>query len=338
MSERILASVEQIKAVLPHPNADRLSIYQVKGWQVIDQKDAYKVGDLVIYCEVDSWIPTALAPFLTKGKEPREFNGVKGERLRTIKLRGQLSQGLLLRLPGNFILGEDVSSALNIQKWEKPIPPQLAGQVRGSLPEFLRKTDQERIQNIPQQVLEELHSRQTVFQVTEKLDGSSMTVYNYNGEWGVTSRNIDLKLDQEDNIFVDMFLKLSPELDTLKDELVYLGIPNFAVQGELIGGNIQGNQYKIHGFDYYIFDIYNIDTQEYLNTPTVETLADILGINHVPVITINTLATTSITDLLLLAEGTSKLNNSEREGLVYKTLDRKFSFKTISNSWLLNND
>lgn len=344
MSERILASVEKIKRVLPHPNADLLSIYLVKGWQVIDQKDRYKEGDLVAYFEIDSWMPTELAPFLSKGKEPREFNSIKGERLRTIKLRGELSQGLVLPLdsltlfPKLWKEGADLTKTLGIQKWEKPIPTQLAGQMKGNFPAFLRKTDQERIQNIPEGVLQNYYDQGTHFQVTEKLDGSSCTFYHYENQWGVTSRNIDLKLDQEGNTFVDMFNTLQPNLDTLLTELENLGYPNFAVQGELIGGKIQGNQYKIEGYSFYVFDIFDITTQTYLNTSTVEALASICGLSHVPVIETAPLRYSTVDDFLKLAEGQSLLNNSNREGLVFKSSDRTISFKVISNSWLLTND
>ncbi|MDA3808653.1 MAG: hypothetical protein PF440_12170, partial [Thiomicrorhabdus sp.] len=98
MTERKLASIVTILAIKPIPGADRIEAVQVKGWWVVAQKGEYSVGDLAVYCEIDSFIPTNLAPFLSKGKEPREFEGIKGERLRTIKLKKQVSQGLLLPL------------------------------------------------------------------------------------------------------------------------------------------------------------------------------------------------------------------------------------------------
>ena len=93
---RKLATIRQINGIRSIPEADKICTYVVDGWTIVNTKGKYEIGNLVVMCEIDSWIPTELAPFLSKGKEPREFNGVKGERLRTIKLRGQLSQGLLL--------------------------------------------------------------------------------------------------------------------------------------------------------------------------------------------------------------------------------------------------
>ena len=93
---RKLASIRKISGVEVIPEAEKICAYVVDGWKIVDAKGKYEVGELVVMLEIDSWVPHELAPFLSKGQEPRVYNGVKGERLRTIKLRGQVSQGLLL--------------------------------------------------------------------------------------------------------------------------------------------------------------------------------------------------------------------------------------------------
>lgn len=100
--KRKLASIQRIEEIRDIENADAIQAYRVLGWWVVDKKGAHKVGDLVVYCEIDSWIPHELVPFLSKGHEPREYNRVKGERLRSIRLRGQISQGLLLSIEAAF--------------------------------------------------------------------------------------------------------------------------------------------------------------------------------------------------------------------------------------------
>jgi len=95
---RKLATIETISEVLPHNNADLLELVKVRGWQVVIRKGEFKQGDLVVFCEIDSWIPNELAPFLSKGNEPREYEGEKGERLRTVRLRGEISSGLILKI------------------------------------------------------------------------------------------------------------------------------------------------------------------------------------------------------------------------------------------------
>lgn len=95
---RKLATIQRIAEVKTIENADKIVAYRIGGWEVVDSKDKYQVGDLVVYCEPDSWVPHELAPFLSKGKEPQKFEGIKGERLRIQKFKKQLSQGLILPL------------------------------------------------------------------------------------------------------------------------------------------------------------------------------------------------------------------------------------------------
>lgn len=93
---RKLASIQEIVEVKLIKDADKICAYRINGWWIVDQVTKYSIGDKVIYLETDSWVPTSLAPFLSKGYEPRLHQNISGERLRTIKLRGQISQGLIL--------------------------------------------------------------------------------------------------------------------------------------------------------------------------------------------------------------------------------------------------
>ena len=338
MSERKLATIRKIAEVGAIENADKIQAYRVDGWWVVDSVDKYKVGDLVTYLEIDSWVPHELAPFLSKGKEPREFEGVKGERLRTIKLKGQVSQGLLLPLSEDTIKGAgiliaeglDLTDHLGIIKYEKPLPAQLAGMAKGNFPSFIPKTDQERIQNLGK-YFEELKANHT-FEVTEKLDGSSMTVYINADESGVCSRNLDLKF-QESNSFWEAAIK-----NDLIAKIKSTG-RNLAIQGELIGEGIQGNSYKLQGRDFYCFDIFDIDIGEYLLPEARQYLCKYLGIKHVVVVEPECKITEDVTvgAILKVAEARSVVGvKPEREGLVFKSNSvHDASFKAISNKWLL---
>jgi len=334
---RKMATIRKIDAINPIAGADAIEVATVGGWKVVVKKGEFTAGDLAVYCEIDSWIPTGLAPFLSKGKEPREYNGLKGERLRTVKLRGQVSQGLLLPLGigvygVNAQLGEDadVSELLGIQKWEAPIPAQLAGVMRGSFPSFIRKTDQERIQNLKKE-LEHWNTEYNTWEVTEKLDGSSMTVYFNNGVFGVCSRNIDLVRD-ENNAFWKTAISAGFE-KMLTDHGA-----NLALQGELVGEGIQGNPYGLTGQKFYLYNIFNIDQQEYLSPWAVRPWAILTGVLHVPLLEREmSLTGTTIDYLLDNAEGKSALNNNvEREGVVFKRNGQNYtSFKAISNKFLM---
>jgi RNA ligase (TIGR02306 family) len=284
---------------------------------------------------------------------------VKGERLKTVKLRGQISQGLLLSFSEKedtilgscytlktektaiklcHPIGKDLTEILGIQKWEAPIPSQLQGTMRGNFPHFIPKTDQERCQNLRKDIFET--HKDDVYEVTTKLDGSSMTVYVKDGEIGVCSRNIDL-VETEGNTFwkaarqqniVDTLLELSAE----KGE-------EYAIQGELIGEGIQGNPEKLTGHKFFLFDIYSITAGRYLKVDERYSILDKLNMNgasieHVPIVESSlrvAQAYETIDELLEFAEGPSLNPQTKREGLVFKSWESDFSFKAISNSYLL---
>lgn len=341
---RKLATIRKIQEIVSIPNADKICAYRIDGWWVVDSIGKYKIDDLVVYVEVDSWIPNELAPFLSKGQEPREFNGVKGERLRTVKLRGTISQGLLLPTESkpnglvwiknkngtydSVIEGDDVSETLGIQKYEAPIPAQLAGDVRGMFPSFIPKTDQERIQNLTPE-LEEWKNEKLSWEVTEKLDGSSMTVYVNGEDFGVCSRNLNLK-ENEGNSLWNVARK-----NKLIEKIGIIG-RNLAFQGEIIGEGIQKNRYKIKGQDFYLFDIYDIDQGRYLTPDERRAMCHLMDIKHVPVLKVDeVLEVCNVEHILKWAEGVATMGGMEREGLVFKCNEREVSFKVISNKFLL---
>ena len=360
MTIRKLASIAEITYIKSIEGADAIECAIVNGgWPVVIRKGEYKVGDVAIYLEIDSWVPHELAPFLSKGQEPREYNDVKGERLRTVKLRGQISQGLLIKLsdvpmhvyavvnddtgePHHmdevvWEVGEDLTLELGIQKWEPPIPAQLQGMMKGNFPHFIPKTDQERCQNLRKDIFE-THKDET-YEVTTKLDGSSMTVYVKNGEVGVCSRNIDL-IETEGNSFwkAARDQNLVVALARISEE--------YAIQGELIGEGIQGNPEKLKGQRFYLFDIYSITEGRYLRIgerySILDKMNNIYGadIEHVPIIDghLHVAQEYNIIDELLeYAEGPSLNPQTKREGLVFKSHDSDFTFKAISNSYLLKN-
>ena len=332
MTDRKMAWIAKIDEVSPIPNADSIEAYRVGGWWVVDKKSAYKVNDICVYVSVDSWVPTELAPFLTKGSEPREYNGVKGERLRTVRLRNTLSQGLLIPALGTFSEGTDMTEALGIQKWEAPVPAQLAGQVRGMFPSWGKRTDAERCQNITTEITE-AYNNDVKFEVTIKLDGTSMSAgIGPDGEFHVCSRNLSLKLDQIGNTYVDV-----AKMYNLEDKMRSLGRP-LMISGECLGEGIQKNQEKIKGHDFYVFNIWDPVRGEYISSEERMIIVRELGLKHAPVIhdsvTLRDLGLETVEQILKFAEGPS-LNAASREGVVFKSIDGSFKFKAVSNSWLI---
>lgn len=336
---RKMATIRKIDALNTIEGADAIECATIGGWKVVVKKGEFAVGDRAVYCEIDSWIPTEIASFLSKGKEPREFEGIHGERLRTVKLRGQLSQGLLLNLDdvipqtNSFVEGDDVSELLNIVKWEMPMNAQLAGMAKGNFPSEIPKTDQERAQNLVAEIRAAAESG-TEYEVTEKLEGSSMTVYLIDGEFGVCSRNLDLK-ETEGNTFWQVARR-----DGIEAKMRGLfGDKNLAVQGELIGPGIQGNIYKLREPEFRVFDIYDVFGGAYLSPMFRRALVEEMGLLHVPVLHTNqNLGTGSVEEILKFAEGKSVIGDitgPEREGIVFKEANGGMSFKAISNKYLL---
>jgi RNA ligase (TIGR02306 family) len=336
--ERKLGTIRRIADLSPIDGADKIELATVDGWKVVVAKDVgHKVGDLVVYCEIDSFLPIKDEFEFLRKTSYRKMGDQEGFRLKTIKLRGQVSQGLILPinvLPitqfasgHNLPEGMDVTEMLGIVKYEPPIPAELAGKVKGLFPSFLRKTDEERIQNLTSEY-EEFKNHK--FYVTEKLDGSSATFYFNDGVFGVCSRNLEL-LETEGNTF----WKVARELD-LENKMRNFGI-NISVQGELIGEGIQGNPYKIKGQTVRFFNLFDIDLQEYHSFSMMKITLKGMGLETVPVVDEYFTLPESIEELLGYADDKSVLNpNFDREGVVIRTLDRKVSFKVISNKFLIN--
>jgi len=347
---RKLASIRRISEVKAIEGADKIEAYRVDGWWVVDKVGKYKVNDAVVYFEVDSFIPNYLAAFLSKGKEPSEYEGIQGERLRTIRLRKQISQGLIMHpseIPDfihvyynasdrhalrkytyddvyeEYAEGDDLSESLGIIKWEPKLPAQLAGQVRGVFPSKIPKTDQERVQNID---IEQYHGE--TYEVTEKLHGSSCTFYlDKDGDFHVCSRNYDLKYD-ESNAYWKAAIKYNAEV-----EMKRLGLYGYAIQGELCGEGINGNNYKL-GLDFFVFDIYIVGVG-YLMPYRRQQLTEELGLKHVPVVDSEYLLYDTKDALLAKADGKSVLAGCKREGFVFKSHESDRTFKVVSNDWLL---
>lgn len=415
-NKRKLVSIRTIANIEPIPNADAIEVAVVDGWKVVTKKGEFKPGDLCVYFEIDSFLPDGVPAWqFLVDKSARIFEGVKGHKLRSIKLRGVVSQGLVLPLDfaverfvdsefdegqelGEFFaVGNDISEFLSVKKWEAALPAELVGQAQGLFPSFIRKTDQERCQNLaseifgyedkvvpfdvtgipaealadmvikgqvvttaegPKKVLKAKADRNALYEVSMKLDGSSLTAFaraqfaepfmdefgelQNTIESGVCSRNLQLKVNDENaqNAFVKMFVEsgLKAALETLAAEGLEI-----AVQGELMGPGIQGNQEKLTAPKFFVFDIFDIRDGKYLGPVERFQMFKKLcalgaDINHVPVIsegvTLDELGLKSVQDLLQFAEGPS-IVAKQREGLVFKRLDGGFSFKAISNKWLV---
>jgi RNA ligase (TIGR02306 family) len=331
---RQLATIQTIAEVQPIPNADAIEKVRVLDWWCVAKKAEFRAGDLCVYFEIDSLLPSSnpAFAFLAKGsKESKVALGdgtfATGYRLRTIRLRGQISQGLALPLATVELppvpVGTDVSEALGVIKWEPPPSRYLSANARGPFPSFIPKTDEERVQNLGDVVRR--HAGET-FCVTEKLDGTSVTFYRTAERFGVCSRNQDLL---DGNIYWEAARAYSIE------EKLPVG---FAIQGEIIGQSIQGNPLNRRGQEFYAFNVYDI-----------RDFCDERGIPRVPVVDEAWVLPDSVVAIVDAADGKSLLSPAcDREGIVIRPLVEareemrggiaRLSFKAISNRYLLNDD
>ncbi len=344
VTNRKLASIQRILDIQPIPGADAIEVATVLGWKVvIAKKDNFKVGDLIVYFEIDS---------VLKESPEVEFLRKANFRIKTIRLRGQVSQGLCLPLSiveglclckEPHLEGEDVTNLLGVTQYEPYTPEQQAqlfGTRKGNFPEFLHKTDETRIQAVPGVLYRHQLKK---FYVTEKVDGSSMTVYFrrnehfVDGEFGVCSRNFDLK-ETEGNAF----WKTARALD-LENKLRSLN-RNIGIQGELLGPGVQGNKYKLEKLGYYIFNVFDIDAGLPVDFAKFTAMVNYLGLTSVPLVNADYILPTTVDGLVEFSKGKSLLNKDvHREGIVLRPwvneydsdLHGRLSFKVINPDFLL---
>lgn len=340
MSERALATIEQIESIRPIEGADAIDLARVRGWDVVVKKGEYREGDLAVYFEIDSMLPLddpRYAFLEAAGK--KIVDGKLYHRLKTKKLRGVVSQGLLVPFHAfsaefaeaapapNGVVGHDVTDVLGIFKYEPPVPAELRGSVNGDFPTHLcRKTDSERVQNLGRH-WDKIKQHHWV--ATEKIDGTSLTVINDEGTIRVCGRNWEQKLDNG-TAYVEAAMRFAHLLE-----------PNTYVQGELYGEGIQKNPLGLKGTHVALF-AYGFCTrvpERLADWPTWA--AEMAAPTYVGMELPDT-----IDEAVDQVDGLKSLVNPERlaEGVVWhlafpavSPIDRP-NFKAINNKYLLKHD
>lgn len=343
-ADRRLATVETVADIRPIVGADAIECARVRGWDVVVPKDEFQVGDPVLYVEVDAFLPLddPRFEFLRARGEKTDDNGNVGHVVKTARLRGQYSQGIVFK-PCDFPEledaqpGDDFTSQLSITKWDPPLPAGLVGTARGYFPTWIQKTSEERIQNA-----EWLLGSGDGWVATEKIDGSSMTVW-IDGEYeGVASRNLDI-LRNADNL---MWAKAAGlNLHTLARQVAAaFGGSRAAIQGEIFGPGLPTNPLQMRETTFRIFTVY-VDGTE---VPRSEWTAELTALS-VPCYDLPYPAT--VDEALTQVDGLKSLLNPERaaEGVVWRHISdttvadpngrsNRASWKVISNKYLMKHD
>lgn len=352
-----LASVEIITDIQPIPDADNIVTAFILGWKVVVKKNEFNIGDKVCYIQIDTVVPDL---------PQYEFLRERSFRVRTIKLKGQISQGLIVPLPkGKFKEGDDVTDVIGVkkyekvdnnpEKYEKPRMPKkwhkkviylfkynvlykampfLQKKSRSPFPKHLVSiTDEERIQNMPQ-VLNKYKGKE--FVVSYKLDGSSITIIHqkflFKSKFRICSRRFELHDTKND--WYKVFSETNFKNEVLK-LVKHYKTNDIIVQGEAIG-KFNGNHHNLQKEQIRLFNIY-VNGKRLPQNEFIEVcLAN--NIPHCPLYKYITLNHT-LPEIIKESEIKDKLNPSvDVEGLVWRCIEDNISFKVINNKYLLKNN
>lgn len=328
MAKRKLASIQTISSLDAIEGAERIVKARVMGWDVVVKKDEFEVGSKCVFVEVDGVLPD--------GQPWAEFMRDRKFRVKTIRLKKVLSQGLVLPLsilpPGDYNLEDDVTEVLGITKYE---PPQHnggfhLGNSAGNFPHYIPKTDEIRIQSCLR-CLDELRGHP--YYITLKCDGTSSTFSKYQGEFLASSRNWAKKEDDK-NVYWKMVYKY---------DLANKVPEGFAIQGEIIGPGIQSNRLMLADTDLRVFTIYDIESRRRVEFQQLVQMCQDLSLPMVPVLEEGDVFDYTLEQLLEFTKGKYEGTNNHREGIVVRPkvniysekLQGPLSFKCINNDYLL---
>lgn len=342
--DRKMAFVAKILELEAIKGADKVVLATVLGWKVVVKKDEFKVGDLCIYYTLMSLLDDTNPDF--------DFLKDKGKMkpLKTRKIRGVLSQGLVTAVdvvkhygqdPLALKEGDDVTVVLNVKKFvaaEESQAYSQPGSKAGAYepyPGYLPRTDEERIQNIPE-MLEKLRGRDIV--VTRKEDGTSATFILMKGEFLICSRNYVRKVvdsSEEPDLYVDADKKFK-----VGESMRAFG-KNLAVQGEIVGPGISKNRLGLKERDFHVFNIYMIDEHRYVAYDEYIEICEKLHLNTAPLLYRGKMKEEwmKVENVLKFAESIEYAKGTPAEGIVVKTNEpgkkSRISFKAVSNIYLL---
>jgi RNA ligase (TIGR02306 family) len=329
---RSLVTIRKVKEISGIMDSDFLELAHVMGWQCVVKKGEFKAGDLGVYFEVDSFLPIQERyEFLRNSSYRNNADNGEGFRIKTVKLRGQLSQGLLLPIAKfpeleGFGEGDDVTEKLGVKKWYIPETSAPGGTIIGERPQGIPASDEIRIQSALE-LLDELKGKP--YYITTKMDGTSGIVYFIDGKIGCCSRNMEIK-DEEGALYWMPVYQYG-----LKEKLVKYG-KNIVLTGEICGPGIQKNKLRLNTLEWYVFDVKDWDSGRYLPYDEACKLCAGLGVPIVPLEEHGEHFDYSLEQLLEKAKG-KFLSGLDKEGIVVRDAlsPKAVSFKVLNNDALL---
>lgn len=348
------ATVQIVDNIVSIPGADKIELAHILGWQCVVEKGKFNIGQKAIYVQIDTLLPyNPNYAFLEKSSPFKEYGleygeeikvGTKYTRLKTAKFLGNISQGLLLSLNDCNIkdsveVGLDVSDLIGAVKYSKPIHISLCGSAKGTFPSFIKKTDEERIQNISSH-LKDFDGKKVY--VSMKIDGTSATYYYLldKDEFGICSRNMQM-LEDGGSVYA-LIAKRDNIKEKLKSYCKSIG-RSIAIQGEIAGPSIQGNRLKLPVQTFYLFSIQEIDEKSlpvYLSFEYLSEAHIALDTPIVPVVDIFEFNSDIHTKDKFISDASNL--GKDAEGVVIRTVCEyenpprglsRWSFKVINNNY-----
>ena len=340
MGKRKLASIQYVHNITPIEGAEKIECVHVLGWQCVANKGQFSIGDKCIYMEVDSFLPVCERfEFLRASSfKENEIMGA-GFRLKTMKFRGQISQGLVQPLEilpeGKYEIGDDVTELLGIRKWEIEERVSNDGTVIAEFPSEISKTDELRVQSYPE-LIEEFKAVKGYY-ISTKMDGCSVTMYKSGDHFGVCGRNYEYADDDKCAMW-----KYAHK-HRIEERLKENNLDNIAIQGEFCGPGIQKNRLKLTEPEWYVFTVTDMNTNKRLSMHKTEEICKLLGLNMVPVEEVEEeFKYKNVDELLERAKG-KYASGRNKEGIVIRPIEAVYSniiagplsMKVINNDYLL---
>jgi RNA ligase (TIGR02306 family) len=335
-----LATIVKVLKLSPICGADKICLAQIRGWQCVVKIDEFAVDDLAIYFVIDS-IPDFSDP-------NTEVVRKRGGRVKTCKLRGVVSQGLLAPLSWlesrghsieNILEGEDVTIRMGVTKYvsqeeEYQYFGTLANKAEGgSFPLGIPKTDEKKLQSYPE-FLDYIKDRRVV--ITRKEDGCSATFVFQDGVFQVCGRNCAWSEPRKET---SHYFTIAAK-ENIEAKMSQYN-QNLAIQGEIVGPKINGNRLRLSELHFRVFRIWNINEFRFLWWNELLEVCQQLSLDHVPVVFWGNAVELdlSLEGLLQLAEDQRYGTGILAEGIVVKADEgQPISFKVISNKYLLKHD
>ena len=335
---RKMVTIREISEISPIEGADLIEVATVSGWKVVVSKGKHDVGEKIAYFEIDSFLPEdnpLFAEFAERGVKNAispDGDKVRGHLLRTVKLRGQVSQGLIMSLDEIGLSADatqdEVDAWMDANGVFKYEPPAVlsGGDMIGNFPEkYARKTDSERVQNLSDEFLASLDKGDWF--ATEKIDGTSATFFvDEEGEFRAASRNYEVSLEGDSPYAV------AARNFRLAEKMSHGQV----IQAEIYGEGIQKNPLHIRGIDIAVFHTSGIDADsgeifEFVESKRVPVLNWVLPSTvEEAVEQVNGMK--SVTNPKVLAEGVVWWN---AHGETFPECDGRANFKAINNKFLL---